>query len=229
MPTTYNFIDSLNRIEQRISIQVDDKIRSAIPSFSEIGNAGTISVFGTVINIHFVIAETFKIKTENVLSKAVEAFASETCEILRSNKSCRDVIVNDMSILSVYNTSLKSEVNELVDDLARVHSLANVVEKKLGIPRNSLLVKIAACYGPITMSIVESRASYKQYLWRGEPVMKARKLIEDAGDGSILINKILWDNLSENNQKLFRLIHIIDEIYDGKIVNVAMNNWLDNK
>ena len=104
-----------------------------------------------------------------------------------------------------------------------------VIEKKIGIKRNTLKVKIAASYGKLSMSVVENRASYKQYLWRGDALTQALKMSNDAEFEFILINKVIWNNLTENNQKLFHLVSIFDETYEGKIVNIAMNNWLVTK
>ena len=79
------------------------------------------------------------------------------------------------------------------------------------------------------MSVVEARASYKQYLWRGNAITKAKDMVENVDDGTILISKVVWNNLTDSNQKLFKLANIFEEVYEGHIVNIAMNNWLDTE
>lgn len=146
-----------------------------------------------------------------------------------ANESCIDVIVNESMITAVYNTPLKIDMNDLLDDLAMIKSIALVISKKAELENERIIVKIGACYDKLSMSIVESENAHKQYLWRGNVIDKAYKLSENAQDGSILINKLIWNNITDANQKLFELNSKFEEVYEGRIGNIVMNNWLISK
>lgn len=229
MASTYNFTNSLERIDLRISDIKSKEYLPVIPSYADCGTRGTYYAYGTVVCVWFGLLDGLSSLPESTSTNAIECFVSETCEILRSNQSCRDVIVADSYITAVYNTSMKTEINEVLDDMARIRSIAMVICKKIGLESKHLNVKIAACYDKLIMSVVEARASYKQYLWRGNAITKAKDMVENVDDGTILISKVVWNNLTDSNQKLFKLANIFEEVYEGHIVNIAMNNWLDTE
>ena len=51
-------------------------------------------------------------------------------------------------------------------------------------------------------------------------------MLDDADNNSIMINNLVWNNLSESNQKRFTPQKQLSDMYVGNIVNVLMNNWL---
>ena len=53
-------------------------------------------------------------------------------------------------------------------------------------------------------------------------------MLDNVDNSSILINKIIWNNLSESTQKLFTPKNELSGNYEGNISNVIMNNWLDS-
>ena len=66
------------------------------------------------------------------------------------------------------------------------------------------------------------------FLWDGDAIKTSHKMLDDADNSSILISKLVWDNLSESNQKNFTPQNRLSGMYVGNIVNVLMNNWLDS-
>lgn len=230
MPTKYNFLESLEKIEQYVDKRVDKNVSPTIPRPAEIVDQAIGRVYGTVLSVRYDWSETAKNLDVETKLTACSAFVSEVCAICKANFSCRDIVVGDDLILSVYNTSLKTEVNEVIDDLARIRSLAAIVEKKAGLPYGTLQVRLSACYGQLNMSVVEYSSVYRRYRWGGRTWKQAISLSGQAKANRILINRVVWNNLTEGNQKLFRLLDVDkEEIYEGSIVNVAMNNWLLSK
>lgn len=229
MASTYNFLKSLERLDLRINTSLETDYQPVILSFEECGNQGTSFVYATVVSVRFELPDGASNIPETKAIKALECFVSEACEICRSNQSCRDVIVTDSMITAIYNTSLKTEINEVLDDMAKIRSIASVVGKKVDLGNKRIRVKIAACYDKLTMSVVEARSSYKQFLWRGDAMSRAHEMSDNADSGSIVLSKVVWNNLTESNQKLFKLNNVFEETYVGNIVNIAMNNWLDTK
>ena len=96
------------------------------------------------------------------------------------------------------------------------------------ITRGSFDIRISACYSSLSMTVVESSEISKHFLWNGDAIKTSHKMLDDADNNSIMINNLVWNNLSESNQKHFTTRKQLSDIYAGNIVNVLMNNWLDS-
>lgn len=228
MASIYNYLEGLERIDLRLQSNVDSNRIPTIPRFEECGSRGTMLCYGTVVSIQLrPIADEYKVD-ESQNYKIIESFFSESCQIIRSNSSCRDIIVSNLTITAIYNTALKSEIDEVINDLARIRSLISIIEKKSNMPRGLLDIRISACYSSLSMTVVESSEISKRFLWNGDAITTSHQMLDDADNSSILISKIVWNNLSESNQKLFSPQNVFSDNYEGNIVNVAMNNWLDS-
>lgn len=223
MISKYNYLEGLERIDLRLQSNIDSNRIPTIPHFEECGSMGTILCYGTVVSI-----QLRPIEDESQNYKIIESFFSETCQIIRSNSSCRDIIVSNLTITAIYNTALKSEMDDVISDLARIRSLISIIEKKSNMPRGLLDIRISACYSSLSMTVVESSEMSKHFLWDGDAIKTSHKMLDDADNGSILISKLVWDNLSESIQKKFTPQNRLSGMYVGNIVNVLMNNWLDS-
>ena len=126
------------------------------------------------------------------------------------------------------NQPTPSEIDDVISDLARIRSLISIIEKKSNITRGLLDIRISACYSSLSMTVVESSEMSKHFLWDGDAIKTSHKMLDDADNSSILISKLVWDNLSESNQKNFTPQNRLSGMYVGNIVNVLMNNWLDS-
>ena len=103
-----------------------------------------------------------------------------------------------------------------------------IIEKKSNITRGSFDIRISACYSSLSMTVVESSEISKRFLWNGDAIKTSQKMLDDADNNSIMINNLVWNNLSESNQKHFTPQKQLSDMYAGNIVNVLMNNWLDS-
>ena len=228
MASNYNYLDGLKRIDSRLEANVDSNRIPTIPRFEECGSRGTMLCYGTVASIRLLPIEDENTVDESQKLKIIESFFSEACQIIRSNSSCRDIIVSNLTITAIYNTALKSEIDDVINDLARIRSLISIIEKKSNITRGLIDIRISACYSSLSMTVVESSEMSKRFLWDGDAIKTSHKMLDDADNSSILISKLVWDNLSESNQKNFTPQNRLSGMYVGNIVNVLMNNWLDS-
>ena len=228
MISKYNYLEGLERIDLRLQTNLDSNRIPTIPRFDECGSRGTILCYGTVVSIQLrPVEDEYKIDESQKL-KIIESFFSEACQIIRSNSSCRDIIVSNLTITAIYNTALKSEIDDVINDLARIRSLISIIEKKSNITRGLIDIRISACYSSLSMTVVESSEISKHFLWSGDAIKTSHKMLDDIDNSSILISKLVWDNLSESNQKCFIPHNQLSGMYVGNIVNVVMNNWLDS-
>lgn len=228
MISKYNYLEGLERIDLRLQTNLDSNRIPTIPRFDECGSRGTILCYGTVVSIQLrPVEDEYKIDESQKL-KIIESFFSEACQIIRSNSSCRDIIVSNLTITAIYNTALKSEIDDVINDLARIRSLISIIEKKSNITRGLIDIRISACYSSLSMTVIESSEISKHFLWSGDAIKTSHKMLDDIDNSSILISKLVWDNLSESNQKCFIPHNQLSGMYVGNIVNVVMNNWLDS-
>jgi len=130
---SFNFSDSLSRIDERLNTDANGQPSLTIPRFDEISYHFAGKVLGAVLSIKYSIQDKELSDLSSTEEASLTCFVAEVCEILRANASCRDIIVGDERIQSVFSTSLKKELDELIDDIARVRSIAMVVEKKAGL------------------------------------------------------------------------------------------------
>lgn len=222
MSSSYNYLEGLERIDLRLQANADPNRIPTIPRFDECGSSGTTLCYGTVVSIRLRVPDDKNNIDESLKLKIIESFFSEACQIIRSNSSCRDIIVTNFTITAIYNTSLKTEIEDVISDLARIRSLITIIEKKTNITRMS------ACYSSLNMIVVESSEISKHFLWNGDAITTSYQMLDNVNNSSILINKIIWNNLSESTQKLFTPKNELSGNYESNISNVIMNNWLDS-
>ena len=215
----YVFEESLGRINETMSYSVPFT-QDSIPDVEGTSEKQSCFVNATVV---YVIIET----TANS-PQVMQSFLAEACKIAKAHENCKDVICVEDRLVFIYSSAYKAELGYALDDAARVRSLAMVVSK-IGRQKGygDIKVKIGMDYGLVEMYLMgKDENGSAKYAWRGSAIMTAKKNAEDARD-EIIITRVVWNNLSENNQKLFSIQNVLTENYRGQIVNVMMNNWLN--
>ena len=170
MSSSYNHLEGLERIDLRLQANADPNRIPTIPRFDECGSSGTKLCYGTVVSIRLRVPDDKNNIDESLKLKIIESFFSEVCQIIRSNSSCRDIIVTNFTITAMYNTSLKTEIEDVINDLARIRSLISIIEKKTNITRGLLDIRMSACYSSLNMIVVESSEISKHFLWNGDAI-----------------------------------------------------------
>lgn len=215
----YVFEESLGRINETMSYSVPFT-QDSIPDVEGTSEKQSCFVNATVV---YVIIETAADSPQ-----VMQSFLAEACKIAKAHENCKDVICVEDRLVFIYSSAYKAELGYALDDAARVRSLAMVVSK-IGRQKGygDIKVKIGMDYGLVEMYLMgKDENGSAKYAWRGSAIMTAKKNAEDARD-EIIITRVVWNNLSENNQKLFSIQNVLTENYRGQIVNVMMNNWLN--
>lgn len=215
----YVFEESLGRINETMSYSVPFT-QDSIPDVEGTSEKQSCFVNATVV---YVIIETAADSPQ-----VMQSFLAEACKIAKAHENCKDVICVEDKLVFIYSSAYKAELGYALDDAARVRSLAMVVSK-IGRQKGygDIKVKIGMDYGLVEMYLMgKDENGSAKYAWRGSAIMTAKKNAEDARD-EIIITRVVWNNLSENNQKLFSIQNVLTENYRGQIVNVMMNNWLN--
>lgn len=228
MATIYNFTESLSRIDSILSSNIPEKAGGKIPDEESIDSSIVYFPQATVIHVNYEIVSDIWHPVDKKLNlPVIQSFISETICIGGSSSGCKDIMVADKYLRLVYDTSLKSELNEALDDAARIRTLAMVISKKAKFQSYPMIkASIGMDYGEITMLPVNQQANrFPRFIWMGEAIDRAEQNAGKADD-DIVISDIVWKNLTENNRKLFETDGLSFSNYRGKIVNIAMNNWI---
>lgn len=215
----YVFEESLSRINEIMSYSAPLTDES-IPGAEGTSEKQPSFVNATVV---YVIVETAEESPQ-----VIQSFLAEAIKIAKAHENCKDFICIEDRLVLLYSSAFKAELGYALDDAARIRSLSMVVSK-IGKQKGfgSIKVKIGMDYGRVEMYTMEQdEMGSPKYAWRGPAINGAKMNAEDAID-EIIITRIVWNNLSENNQKLFRMQSVLTENYRGQLINVMMNNWLN--
>lgn len=215
----YEFEDSLKRITETMTYS-KPLVEESIPDNEGTSEKQPCFVKATVV---YVVME----KTENS-PQVMQSFISEASRIAKAHTNCKDVICFEDRMVLIYSSAYKAELGYALDDAARIRSLSMVISK-LGRKKGygSIKVNIGMDFGLVEMYRMGSDINESPRIaWRGTAIDNARKNAEDAQD-ELIITSVVWNNLSERDQKLFKMQSVLTENYVGQIVNIMMNNWLN--
>lgn len=219
----YNFIHSLNRIDTLIdSSKPQADVLPYIPTVEDAAKNTVTQVCATIMCIKLNSNKDLLSKEE---CKYLHAFILETTQICRSNDCCRDIVIMPDCIMVIYSTPQKVNVDAVIDDSARINSLAMVVNKKSN-DTVAFSVTIGIDYGQIIMMPVSGANETTTYTWYGPAIQEAKKLTEGKNLEYVYITQIIWNNIRTENQRLFKKASIMEDYYAGSIINVTMNNWV---
>lgn len=211
------FEESLKRIDDMMKLPVPN-VRDRI-SEAEVTDKQPYYVNATVISV--------SIESDDDSPQILQSFFSEASNIAKAHDICKDIICVDNRFLFIYSTAYKEELNAALDDAARIRSLAMIVSK-IGKQYNfgPIKINIGMDFGLVYMYLIgRDLLGSPKFAWRGAAIKNAQKNAEEAND-ELIISRSVWNNLSENNQKLFTRQSVVTDNYRGKVVNVMMNNWL---
>lgn len=184
----------------------------------------------------FCVAMSIKITTK--LSHAGEyteylyaGAISQILGILQSAQQLRRIdMQTDGSILALFDTPMKKDVEDIINIAAQVRSINDVVLRKMRLPLGEQVVSIGIDYGPV--SYFATVNSGYEGIFSGNAIMYSEQLAE-AREDSVNISNDIYVNLSEEMQtNLFRNVDVIGErkYYFSPLINLRMRKWvLENK
>lgn len=229
MATIYNFSESLSRIDAILSSKLPEKTAADIPIVEEIKSSAVYMPQATVMHVNFeIVTDMWHPVDDRLKQPIIQSFISETISIGGASSCCKDIMVTDTHLRLIYDTSLKTELNEALDDAARIRTLAMVISKKAKSKSYPMIkASIGMDYGVVSMLPVNLRdVRFPRFVWMGEAIECAEQNAKKADD-DLVISPIVWKNLTDNNRKLFETDALgFTSYYRGRIVNIAMNNWI---
>ena len=132
----------------------------------------------TVVHVNYEIVHDIWQPAEKKFDFFVmQSFVSEAICIGGSCSCCKDIMVTEKYLCFVYETSLKAELNESMDDAARFRTLAMVVSKKAkqkGYPM--IKASIGMDYGEVSkipINLHDNR--FPRFIWKGDAAERAEQ------------------------------------------------------
>lgn len=169
------------------------------------------------------------------LAKIYRAFISEMVAVLNSDLYVREVNIVGDCVWAVYNTPLKSHI----DDVFRVAFTANTLLKLLnhhlakhGV--DPVKIGIGVDYGRVLMIKAGfSGSGINDVIYMGDVVNRAAHLAHEAGRDwrpPIYVGSWFHTNLNDHNQGLLNSTWVagLGAVYAGNVVLTVMNDWIEN-
>lgn len=168
------------------------------------------------------------------LAKLYRAYISEVVAILNSMATTREINIVGDGVWAVINTPLKSNIDEVFTNIARINSLMKVLNyklKKAGYERVAIKAGIGAEWGRALMiKAGYSGSGINDVVYMGDVVNYAAKLAAKGNkdfNPAIYIGNNFASNLNEHNSSLLTK-DFVNGCYTANAINVAMEEWYKN-
>lgn len=166
------------------------------------------------------------------LAKMYRAFLSECVAIMNSETNCKEISINGDCVWGVFETELKSDIDNVICVSAKLNSMVQILNYKLRKKKYSEInVGIGVDYGRALMTKAGySNSGINDVIWMGDVVNSACHLCNRAGRNNrnvIIISSQVYNNINDNKKYFHPYFDndYCDTTYEGNIINVGMNEW----
>ena len=231
---TYKVEDSASRMDEILDASDNDyeDNGSSIPSRGKLTYNNGYYVNVTAVFIDIVnsskLTDGHKRPT---LAKMYSAFLSECVAIMNSWKMCKEININGDCVWGVFETPLKSDVDNIISVAAQLNSMINILNYKLKKKQYDIInVGIGIDYGRALMvKAGYSGSGINEIVWMGDVVNTACHLANKAGRifrKTIIVTENIYCNLNDANKDLLSS-YIDGQVvrYEGDIVRTDMEDW----
>ena len=221
----YDFLESLNRIARIVSGNIDSTDRMA--------ETIDVKVEPEIINKKFtlVVAKidfNFSDKDSEYPERVFAALLGELKEIARGWEQCRMVTVIGNGLMALYETTMKEDVDDIINMVGNMIGIADVVDYQFrAVKKNRVKMEISINYGPICL------------LNYGDPrcnIIADDELIEEnelqfiRSTHNVVISSTIFNNIKDEYKGFFKGGNgFTGEPYSGSIINTGMAKWLENQ
>lgn len=168
------------------------------------------------------------------LAKMYRCFISECIAIMNAESICKEISINGDCVWGVFDTPLKSNIDDVFSVAAKLNSVIEILNYKLRKKKyGEISVGIGMDYGRALMvKAGYSGSGLNDVIWMGDVVNSACHLANIAGRNGhkpIVVSSCIKFNLNERHQSFLKAT-IIDRqtCYEGNVVNTSMETWYEN-
>lgn len=157
---------------------------------------------------------------------ATQTLVRELLKVIMDSSHCREIKVVGNYIFGIFSTPFKLQIDEILETLAKVNSVRDLVALKLngkniGTPR----MRIGADYGSV-LRMSYSKDEEPTYLWNGTRFKHLAALVDKQleEDEDIVVTGRFKQNLKEDYQKY---MVAKDGNYVANVRNIALKKWIE--
>lgn len=238
----YDANESLRRVTQFLSESIESsEFFSRIPDDESIMHNHVVHASAAVLAVTLSF-HTSQNSDEMIRGKIRSIFIQECIAICRDNGHLRGISICDDSLIAVFDSPFKADIQTIIDTAARVNTIRLFLQSQADC---SCVVDSALCvhYGQITVMSLDqdsmlSKDNPKEgfnnpqhsfdFVWGGKAVKNIRKITECITSdmmNKVVITPIVYQNLDENYRSFFdKEVEIEDGVRMADIYNVKMKN-----
>ena len=228
--TAFSFEESLRFLEKDMAPQqVDGKQIGVCDTLTveDLYPQRVTSVNSTIMYVKITYKGELSVKHKEY---AYHAAMNLILKIVQSVKTLRLLNIQaDGSLMAVYDTPMKKQIEEVINLSAQVRSINEVVLLKLNQNLANQIVTVGLHYG--TIVTYNTEAPLEEMFFAGEGMTFAKQLTELRED-CILISEGIYINLSEEMQKnLFENQSSVngEKYYYAPLINIGMHKWVEEQ
>lgn len=147
--------------------------------------------------------------------------------IMREHGKCFDFMFYGDEMTCILDTTFQNEIDELLEQLAKVNSMMNILSKKSQLAGLSALEwGMGVHYGNSFVAVQRILSNDTRFNWSGSVFQLARFLSEKAIDNApntIYSSDVFYNNLKDKYKELMR--KDTDNIYKANIINKPIKDW----
>lgn len=218
----FDFDESLNNIDK--ILEVDENVYKG--SYHSVN---TDSGRGSLVTASVVVFKFTMDTSPSALSlnkaKAMDILMSQIYLVVAGQPLLQHFEWDGEMLRSVFTTYKKYHIDNVLDSVAKIISMTDVINhkiwKRLGV---RYYVKAAIDYGNLFAIPVMG----DEPLWGGRKLKDTSELLGTASERRVIISKFVYNNMKEDYQKLFEPIDSFDPSspFHADIINIGINNWL---
>ena len=159
---------------------------------------------------------------------ATQTLIRELLMVLMDSFHCREIKVVGNYIYGIFSTPFKSQIDEVLETLAKVNSVKDLVSLKLkGKGIKSPKMKIGADYGSVLRTTFRKEENQTIHLWNGTRFKHLAALVERQmeEDEDIVVTGRFKQNLKEEYQKY---MIAKEDKYVANVKNIALKKWIED-
>lgn len=228
----YDFLKSFDRIDDILSgSDTDYNDANSIPARSQLTfrNGFYVNCSALFIDIRKSSELAGKYKRPT-LAKLYRAYVSECVAVASGNLLCAEVSIVGDCVSGVFDTPYQTNIDHVFSVAFTLASLIKTLNYKLRMHDiEPIAVGIGVAYGRALMVKAGYNGSQiNDVVWIGEVVNEASHLAAYANsswlDKEIMVSRVFYDNLDDNNKGLLEL-NADRDCYQGNVINLAMEAW----
>lgn len=158
---------------------------------------------------------------------ATRTLVGELLMVMMDSNSCRDIEVVGNYIYGIFSTPFKSQVDEVLETLAKVNSVRDLVALKLnGKGIEAPKMRIGADYGTVLRTTVKQEKDEFDHLWNGTRFKHLSALVDRQmeDDEDIVVTERFKKNLKEDYRKY---MIAKNGKYVANVRNIALKKWIE--